>query len=96
MMENKEAIERAIEGARKNKPGIIIPRDDIYNAIFEAGYDKALAQLADMTEECKQVGRRGVVSDIVGMMGCRYKPETFVLKVCDYCEAQLKKGGLEK
>ena len=28
---------------------------------FKAGYDKALAQLADMTEECKQMGRRDVV-----------------------------------
>ena len=28
---------------------------------FKAGYDKALAQLAEMTEECKQIGRREVV-----------------------------------
>jgi len=28
---------------------------------YKAGYDKALAQLAAMTEECKQMGRREVV-----------------------------------
>lgn len=28
---------------------------------FKAGYDKALTQLADMTEECKQMGRKEVV-----------------------------------
>ncbi len=29
--------------------------------MYEAGYDKALVQLADMTEECKQTGRQEVV-----------------------------------
>ena len=28
--------------------------------IYEAGYNKAMAQLAGMTEECKQMGRREV------------------------------------
>ena len=28
---------------------------------FKTGYDKAMAQLANMTEECKQMGRREVV-----------------------------------
>ena len=28
---------------------------------FKVGYDKAMAQLADMTEECKQLGRKEVV-----------------------------------
>ena len=28
---------------------------------YEKGYNKALAQLADMTEECKQMGRKEVV-----------------------------------
>ena len=28
---------------------------------YKVGYDKALTQLADMTEECKQMGRKEVV-----------------------------------
>ena len=28
---------------------------------YEKGYNKAMAQLADMTEECKQMGRQEVV-----------------------------------
>ena len=28
---------------------------------YEKGYNKAMAQLADMTEECKQMGRKEVV-----------------------------------
>lgn len=28
---------------------------------FKAGYDEALTQLAEMTEECKQMGRKEVV-----------------------------------
>lgn len=39
MMEAK--IEEAIEGARKKKPGMILSRDDIYNAIFNAGQKEA-------------------------------------------------------
>lgn len=31
---------------------------------YKVGYDKALAQLAEMTEECKQMGRREVVEFI--------------------------------
>lgn len=39
---------------------------------FKAGYDKALAQLADMTEECKQIGRNEVVEttqEMVRLLG---------------------------
>ena len=31
---------------------------------YEKGYNKAMAQLADMTEECKQMGRQEVVESI--------------------------------
>ena len=34
--------------------------------IYKAGYDKAMAQLAEMTEECKQLGRREVVEWLGG------------------------------
>ena len=36
---NKDIIEKAIKEAREKKPGVIIPRDDIYNAIFKAGVE---------------------------------------------------------
>jgi len=39
---------------------------------FKAGYNKALAQLANMTEECKQMGRKEVVDWMNdNCLGCR-------------------------
>ena len=37
---NKDIIEKAIKEAREKGRGKIISRDDIYNAIFKAGYDE--------------------------------------------------------
>ena len=36
-MKAKDTIREAIEEARLEKPGVILPAEDIYNAIFKAG-----------------------------------------------------------
>lgn len=41
--------------------GYSLPCNKCGLGLFEAGYNKALAQLAGMAEECKQQGRREVV-----------------------------------
>lgn len=59
---------------------------------------KTAGELMDaIAEHCQlsfKAGRREVVSDIVKLMDCRLKAETFAIKVSDYCEAQLKEWGL--
>ena len=62
---------------------------DIFEKGYKAGYDKALAQLADMTEECKQMGRREVVE--------RYKKDnpSFYKKYRAYWKNLEKEWGIE-
>lgn len=52
---------------------------------FKVGYDKALAQLADMTEECKRIGRREVVDWTAREFGVDWSEE----------QEQLKEWGIE-
>ena len=37
---------------------------------YEVGYHKAMAQLADMTEECKSLGRKEVVEVVSPIIEC--------------------------
>ncbi len=63
-MEAKDIIMKAITEARKEKPGIILPAEDIYNAIFKAGRDSFLDDVGNATiplSEAHKAGRREVV-----------------------------------
>ena len=66
----KDIIEKAIKEAREKGLGKIISRDDIYNAIFKAGYDKRESEFVynpdyldfdKGVETGRKLGRREVV-----------------------------------
>ena len=62
----RNALKLAIDEAQEyGDDDLPLPEKEIAKAqaeiSFKAGYNKALAQLADMTEECKQMGRKEVV-----------------------------------
>ena len=65
MVEAKDIIETAIKQAREKGGGKIISRDDIYNAIFKAGYEERDKWLSpnetDRLEEAMMAGKRLVV-----------------------------------
>ena len=73
--------------------------DKVAEISFKAGYDKALAQLANMAEECKQMGRKEVVE---WMRDKRFAPSPLTAPDCYYyrfggseLQAKLKEWGIE-
>ena len=70
-----------------------------WDMAFQAGYDKALVQLADMTEECKQMGRQEVVDAVNKLLIPTSKPTpqptpNFYLRETEW-QAQLKKWRIK-
>jgi len=69
---------------------------------FKAGYDKALAQLAEMTEECKQMGRREVVEWVesdgyeVNQIACSLGDIPVFLVHKERWQAQKKEWGIDE
>ena len=70
--DEKTAIGKMTDG--KDMVNYAVRLDAVYKMIFKAGYDKALAQLADMTEECKQMGRREVAKWITKKVRAQKSP----------------------
>ena len=96
-MKTKDIIEKAIKEAREKKPGVIIPRDDIYNAILQAGYDEgylggcaeiAKGAIADRDRHYK-AGKRLVVDWLIND-----SYETTIHFGEDW-QAKLKEWGIE-
>lgn len=65
---------------------------------FKAGYDKALAQLAGMTKECKQIGRKEVVEFINGhsSSGAMWSEATRSNQICLICPKYLWQAKLKE
>jgi len=63
---------------------------------YKAGYDKALAQLAEMTEECKQMGRREVMEQLAHTKVYFIQTEEtrYIWWLTD--EAKLKEWGIDE
>jgi len=67
---------------------------------FRAGYNKSLAQLVNMTEECKQIGRKEVVEWVeenYGWLSGKWLGKDMTLSLAfDRWEAQLKEWGIKE
>jgi len=67
---------------------------------FKAGYNKSLAQLVNMTEECKQIGRKEVVEWVeenYGWLSGKWLGKDMTLSLAfDRWEAQLKEWGIKE
>ena len=61
---------------------------------FKIGYDKALAQLAGMTEECKQMGRSEFAREVLGIIENPKRNNYRLKEIAEYCEAKLKDWGV--
>lgn len=64
-MGNKEIIKEAIKEAHRAKPGIILPAEDIYNAILKAGYQQSLKD--HEWDDNYYVGKKAGQKDVVGV-----------------------------
>lgn len=97
MTEAKDIDGFIAEAYKKNKG--VMPREyidrDIAEISFKAGYDKALAQLAGMTEECKQMGRKEVVEWLEEQGTDEANGKLYVFVGADL-QAKLKDWGIKQ
>jgi len=78
--------------------------EEVYDALeaqaeisFKVGYDKALAQLAEMTEECKQMGRREVVEWIAPKITSHTLGDGLILDIHPIeWQAQKREWGIDE
>ena len=62
---------------------------------FKVGYDKALGQLAGMTEECKQMGRKEVVEWVEYYLDMPEIKDTYADKIIrPQLKSKLKEWGV--
>ena len=75
---------------RKEKHRLILARSH-QQTVGETQEEMLLLAQAEITWDIAfKAGIGEAVGGIIRLMDCRLSPETFALKVCDYCEAQLK------
>ena len=98
-MEAKKILINALQEARQVGDISSLDVDNLLAKLttesFKAGYDKALAQLAGMTEECKQMGRKEVVEWIKYFLNIPEIKDTYADKIIrPQLKSKLKEWGL--
>ena len=90
-MGTKDIIEKAIKEARENGRGKIISRDDIYNAIFKAGYDERNKWLSSHEVEQLEDTHKAGIMKVVEWLEQQDDVMTFINMHCEEkYEAQKK------